>query len=94
MSKQYRCCRQAHGQGRRLATVALYQVSFDEADEEAGSPYWHDFDPRPVECVTGDVTEQQRRVESIPEAEWSESDAMLARIPQPYEPGLHRLWTD
>ena len=44
--------------------------------------------------MTGDVTEQQRCVDSIPQEEWNDLDAMLERIPQPYTPGLHRLWTD
>ncbi len=71
--------------GLRLATVALY---YDGVEDR---PHWEDFDPRPLECATGDLSEIARVISSFDEEDWGELERHLAQVPQPYRTGLYRI---
>lgn len=72
--------------GSRLTVISTYAGVPND-----GPPYWIDFDPRPVDCVTTDLSEIERIMASLDSNEWSELEAALRRVPQPYRKGLFRL---
>lgn len=73
--------------GDRLATVSVY------SDAGARSkPYWDDFYPTAVNCVTDDETAVRDalwRLNHSLEEGWNELERYLALVPQPYRPGLY-----
>ena len=72
--------------GSRLAVISTYAGMPD-----GGPPYWIDFDPRPVNCVTTDLSEIERIIASLESNEWTELEATLRQVPQPYRTGLFRV---
>jgi hypothetical protein len=70
--------------GQRLATVALYA---GVASEDA----WRNFDPTVLACATRNEADIARVTASIPQAQWRQLDAMLARLPE-HRVGLYKLW--
>ncbi len=70
--------------GDRLATAALY-----EGAERTN--YWPDFSPQVVNCATRDGRAIARVVASIPEEDWRELEAGLAKVPTPEQPGMYYL---
>ena len=82
----------AHGPrlqvGDRLPTVALYQ------NLKPTAPYWSDFFPTAVACLTDDadaVREAMRRLEvnEFGPDHWERLAENLALVPKPYKPGLY-----
>lgn len=70
--------------GMRVAAVAEY---YGKAQETT----WKNFFPEVIPCSVHDAAENQRVLDSIPEAQWQSLDVSLARIPVT-TPGLYRLW--
>jgi hypothetical protein len=71
--------------GTRLATVALYSRGTDP-----NAPHWTDFDPRPLECATGNPQVIHRVFDLYSRGEWRRLEACVERLPSP-APGLYRL---
>ena len=44
-----------------------------------------------MECVTRNVNEINRIMDSIPEEEWMDLDDGLRQVAQPYKPGLYHV---
>ena len=86
--------------GDRLPAVALYQnggsaaaLSWGGLVPSAGR-HWGDFSPTAVACLTDDgdaVREAMRRLEvnEFGPDHWARLSENLARVPQPYKPGLY-----
>jgi hypothetical protein len=53
---------------------------------------WVDFHPMPVQCATANEAEPARVLREISASRWAELQAALPRLPQPFRPGLYRLW--
>ncbi|HEY3378423.1 MAG TPA: DUF3239 domain-containing protein [Armatimonadota bacterium] len=70
--------------GTRVATVSLYAPGLDLS-------HWADFDPQPVAYATTDRATHARVLQSITEKEWQQLTDNLAKVPQPYAPGLYPL---
>ncbi len=73
--------------GDRLPTVSLYQVTL-------GSPHWGDFSPVAIACLTDDeeaVRGAMRRLQTneFGQDHWERLEQNLARVLQPYKPGLY-----
>ncbi len=66
--------------------MALYSVSEDE-----NLPHWEDFDPRPVDCVSGDIQAIQRVLDTFSQDDWKELEMWLHQVPKPYRPGLFHV---
>lgn len=79
-------CGQLPQVGSRVPTVALYVPSPDE-----NLPHWADFDPRPVDCATGDVAAMQAVMDTFTEEEWQELNERLRQVPRPYQCGLYHI---
>ena len=73
------------GLGTRLPTVALYTSSLDPK-----CPHWADFDPRPLECATGNRRVLNRVMHSFLERDWQRLEASVQRLPVA-QPGLYQL---
>lgn len=71
--------------GTRLATVALYSRGTDPK-----VPHWADFDPRPLECATGNPQVVHRVFDLYSPGEWRRLEACIGRLPA-NAPGLYRL---
>ena len=73
-------------EGDRLPTVSYYYGYH-------GKPYWDDFKPIAVPCVTGDARAVRDALERINRREdgetWAGLEAGLALVPKPYKPGLY-----
>lgn len=69
--------------GTRLATVALYEGNLHKG-------YWDDFYPIVVDCVTGNQTDTQRVLQSIPDWEWEQLEAGLGYL-RTTKPGLYTI---
>lgn len=79
--------------GDRLPTVAVYQDS-PTTPYLPTTPYWSDFFPTAIACLTDDadaVREAMRRLEvnEFGPDHWERLSENLARVPQPYRPGLY-----
>lgn len=74
--------------GTRVATVALYSASL--IDDKAN---WDDFDPRPVDCVTGNLADINRLLKGFSDKDWHDLQEGLKQVPKPFRSGLYRLWT-
>lgn len=70
--------------GMRVAAVSEYYGNVQETT-------WKNFFPEVIPCSVHDEAENQRMLDSIPEAQWQALDQHLAQIPEP-NPGLYRLW--
>ncbi len=73
--------------GDRLPMVSLYE-------QRVNSPHWDDFSPVAIACLTGDadmVREAMRRLSAneFGPDHWQRLSDSLARVPQPYRPGLY-----
>lgn len=71
--------------GDRLATVSLYKGGL------VTKPHWEDFYPIAVPCITDDqeaIRDLMARLDAE-EGGWEMLASCLARIPQPYAPGLY-----
>lgn len=79
-------CGQVPQVGSRLAAVALYTPGTDDS-----LTHWIDFDPRPVDCATGDREAMQAVLGTFSEADWEELQWWLKQVPQPYCCGLYRI---
>jgi hypothetical protein len=71
--------------GTRLATVALYMPSINN------QPHWSDFDPRPADSVTANLSEIRRLISTFSEEDWRELYQGLQQVEKPYRPGLYRV---
>lgn len=71
--------------GLAVPTVALYESSLDK-----NCPHWGDFDPRPLECATGNPEILQRVMDSFTEHHWQFLRSALPQLPKK-EPGLYLL---
>lgn len=71
--------------GSLLPVVALYNMSPDDV------PHWSDFDPRPIDCATGDVAVMERVMRTIREEDWNELHAGLKQAPRPFQCGLYHV---
>jgi hypothetical protein len=78
-------CGQIPQAGSQLATVALYDSSSYHI------PYWADFDPRPVECATGELDVIERVMKTFARKDWNELYSWLDQVPQPYRCGLYHV---
>ena len=74
--------------GTRLVTVALYQ---QHPDDDGSMPRWRTFDPRPVDCVTSDVSAMQRVMASLGSDDWQSLDDGLAKLPKPRVAGQYLI---
>jgi len=79
-------CGQVPLVGARLPAVALYQPSPDE-----DLPHWADFDPRPIDCATGDVDAMQAVMSTFTEDDWNELTLWLEQVPRPFRCGLYHV---
>lgn len=79
-------CGQTPRVGSRLPTVALYESSPDE-----DVPHWADFDPRPIECATGDLDAMQAVMNTFTEDDWNELKLWLRQVPRPFCRGLYHV---
>ena len=80
-------CGQLARLGSMLPAVALYHQSPDEM------PHWSNFDPRPIDCATGDVEAMRRVMNTITEDDWNELRVGLKQVPQPFCCGLYHIAT-
>ena len=71
--------------GMAVPTVALYYRPIDK-----NCPHWADFDPRPLECATGDQEVLERVAASFTEHHWQFLRNALLQLPKK-EPGLYML---
>lgn len=78
-------CGQLPQVGRELPAIALYSLSGDEL------PHWRDFDPRPIDCASGDLEAIQRVMSTIAEVEWNELRTWLEQLPRPFRCGLYHV---
>jgi hypothetical protein len=78
-------CGQIPEVGSKLAAVALYNSS------DAAVPHWSDFDPRPIDCATGDVEVMERVMQSFTDNDWDQLYDGLRQVPQPYRCGLYHV---
>lgn len=78
-------CGQLPQAGTLLAAVSLYSPSPDE------EPHWADFDPRPIDCATGDAPAIQRIMSSFDASDWNELRHALKQVPRPYRCGLYHV---
>jgi hypothetical protein len=78
-------CGQQPRVGTLLATVSLY---FPSSEEE---PHWSDFDPRPIDCATGDLDAMQRVMSGMDANDWNELRNGLKQLPRPYRCGLYHV---
>ena len=89
--------------GDRLPAVSLYHsgsamaMSVREATGlktgDFDKPYWYDFALVIVQCITDDPAVVQNAMRRLSESGdvWTELQAGLAQVPQPYRPGLYRI---
>lgn len=70
--------------GMRVAAVAEYYGDVQQTT-------WKNFFPEAIPCVVHDAAENQRILDSIPEAQWQALDQAIAQLPASH-PGLYRLW--
>ena len=82
-------CNQPPQIGSMLPLVALYQPSPD-----VRLPHWESFDPRPVECATGNRDTIQRSFESLTDSDWTELKSHLRQVPRPFQCGLYHVKPD
>lgn len=78
-------CGQLPEVGRELPAIALYSPSADDL------PHWSDFDPRPIDCATGDLEAIERVMSTITEGEWNELRSWLKQVPRPFACGLYQI---
>jgi hypothetical protein len=71
--------------GSRVASIARYYGS-------PNSEHWDYFEPRAVQCATSDASEVARLLGEISEVRWAELEDAVRNLPQPFRPGLYRLW--
>ncbi len=79
-------CGQSPQSGCLLPMVSLYRRSPDE-----DLPHWVDFDPRPIDCATGDVQQMQRLMSTFTNEDWDELKSWLRQVPRPLRPGLYHV---
>lgn len=79
-------CGQFPQVGCRLAAVALYEVSADDK-----LPHWEDFDPRPIDCATGDLDVVRAVTGTFAKEDWDELRVWLRQVPRPYRCGLYHI---
>ncbi len=89
--------------GDRLPAVSFYlsrSAMATSASRATGlnlgasdKPYWYDFSPVAVPCITDDPAVIQKAMQRLTESGdlWAELQAGLAQVPQPYRVGLYRL---
>lgn len=71
--------------GRKVATVAVYKPTADDI------PHWAGFEPRPVECTTGNLSQIKRSLQSVAAEDWEELKQALRHVPKPYTPGTYPI---
>jgi hypothetical protein len=72
-------------QGQRLTTVSTYKGSRDK-------PYWTDFNPLPVPCVTTDADAIRDSLARVSADEWEYLEAGLVQLGQSvFRPGIYFL---
>lgn len=72
--------------GITLPLVALYHQN-----PTHDIPHWANFDPRPVQCATKNVSQIKRILSTFDSDDWAEFRRDLAQVPRPYEPGLYMI---
>jgi hypothetical protein len=80
-------CGQLPRVGSMLPAVALYHQSPEDV------PHWSDFDPRPIDCATGDVEAMRRVMNTIEEDDWNKLHVGLIQVPKPFRCGLYHVAT-
>jgi len=73
--------------GQKIATIALYENGFPE------SQHWSSFDPKPVNCVTGNDASINQVLSTFTQEDWQELEVGLAQVPQPFKPGHYRVYS-
>lgn len=73
-------------EGQRVATVSLYESCTEEVE------HWADFHPKVAACVASNSDDPQRLLDSIDADSWRELKEGLDQIPEPFEPGLYRIY--
>ncbi|MDA1049675.1 MAG: DUF3239 domain-containing protein [Planctomycetota bacterium] len=79
-------CGQVPQVGSRLPVVALYEPSPDDE-----LPHWADFDPRPIDCATGNLDAIQAVMSTFTEDDWNELKLWLRQVPRPFCCGLYHV---
>lgn len=79
-------CGQIPQVGSRLPAVALYESSPDD-----DLPHWADFDPRPIDCATGDLEAIRAVMNTFKESDWDELSSWLEQVPRPFRCGLYHI---
>jgi hypothetical protein len=78
--------------GSPVASIARYEGYPAVWREALKLEHWTDFNPLPVQCATADEAEAARVMREISPSRWAELQAALRQLPEPFRPGLYRLW--
>ncbi|MEN8148721.1 MAG: hypothetical protein ABFS86_02790 [Planctomycetota bacterium] len=72
--------------GRRAATVSLYGWTIGDRD------HWSTFHPFLVDVATGNAEKIRESIDRLDDEDWADLEFALAQVPQPYTPGLYRIY--